>query len=186
MDDFGLTFSPTGAMNKDRAAANADSNGPVQEAIRTLSLRLPTVYGVPGAAGAPSLSPLMGAPGAQGIAALGAPRDPQGETPQMGLEQLLRKMFGQLVPSAGNAGPSAMPMPAPAGLRGSGMPSPTVVAGLTNTGGPFLPGRPDPLPDDPAATPIPSPAPARSNLATRMWNKYDEDTGRTTVPGGPF
>ncbi len=55
-DDFGLSFSPT--TTTDPRKAQADPNAPVQEAVRTLSLRLPRVVGARGAAPQPLLNGL--------------------------------------------------------------------------------------------------------------------------------
>jgi len=78
--DLGLTFSPTATT--DPTKAQRDPNAPVQEAIRTLSLRIPKVLGARGMAPAP----LLNGPGAAGV------MNPQG----MDLERLLRMLFGQM------------------------------------------------------------------------------------------
>lgn len=114
-DDFGLTFSPASAMNKDRAQANADPNGPVQEAIRTLSLRIPRVTGGKGIAPAPLLNSM----GAQGLPTNG-----------MGLEQILAMLFGRMQPQSPMGAPLS---PQTAGF-GSGQlsqpPMPNVTPGI--------------------------------------------------------
>ena len=150
MDDFGLTFSPSAAMNKDRASANADGNGPVQEAIRTLALRLPKVYGAQG------MSPLMGGQGSQGIGA-----------PGMGLEQLLARLFGQQGQQRGQQAPAGFM----GGLGGSA-PAPNVIPGLGGsaptprvTPGMEAPGF------DPGAQPQP---PSETALRPRMASKYED------------
>ena len=152
MDDFGLTFSPSGAMNKDRASANADGNGPVQEAIRTLALRLPKVYGAQG------MSPLMGGQGSQGIGA-----------PGMGLEQLLAKLFGQQGQQQGQQSQGFM------GGMGGSAPAPNVIPGLDDaqrTGNLPLANAPAPAPFP--ATPVETPP--TSNLRARMQDKYASPT----------
>ena len=77
-DDFGLQFNPTASMNRQGGAGASDPNQGVQEAIRTLSLRVPRISGAQG------FSPLMNAPGGQGVATPGG----------MTLDQLLLQIFG--------------------------------------------------------------------------------------------
>ena len=78
-----------------------------EEAIRTLSLRIPHIRG-----GAPSIAPnqLLQAPGAAGLAPGGANLG--------GLEQILRKIFG--LPATGSFAPPSAPGMAPPALGGGG------------------------------------------------------------------
>jgi len=81
--DFGLQFSPVSSMNRQQhGAGNGDPNQGVQEAIRTLSLRVPRVSGAQG------FSPLINAPGSEGVTRPGG----------MTLEQLLMQIFGNQRP----------------------------------------------------------------------------------------
>ena len=113
-EDFGLTFSPTTSLNKDRNAANADANGPVQEAIRTLSLRIPKVTGGKGLAP----QPLLNSMGSQGLGTPGG----------MNLEMLLKMLFGQ----GGGMNPQGMgqTQPMPGGSMGAPAPMPNFSPGV--------------------------------------------------------
>jgi hypothetical protein len=81
-NDFGLTFAPTGGDK----SKNTEPNAPVQEAIRTLSLRIPQVAG----AKALTPGPLMNSMGGGGLA------NPMG----INLERLLQMLFGQGQPAS--------------------------------------------------------------------------------------
>lgn len=133
MDDFGLTFTPT-AGNTQRGQANGAASDNVQEAIRTLSLRIPKVGGAQG------FSPLVGT----GSGMTG--------TPQMSLEQLLARLFGQ----QGQGQPSV------GGFGGSNQPAPSFVPGVVKDGSTPIPGQVSPLPPDPAPTPLPQPLPPQT------------------------
>jgi len=121
MDTYGLSFSPTASLDKSNKPTDPNAN--VQEAIRTLALRIPKVTGAKGFAP----DALMGAQGASAA--------PQGG---LGLDRLLAMLFGNQTPQGrpqaapmaglgGNAAPAA-PM---AGLGGNAAPAPRVL-GLGN------------------------------------------------------
>lgn len=115
LPDMGLTFSPATSMDRQQHGGPTDPNANVQEAIRTLSLRLPSIVG------AKSIAPaaLLSGAGSQGLMTPGA----QQGAP-MGLAQILQRLFG-----AGSGGGS---MPTP----GGSMPTPNVIPGVGNTSGP--------------------------------------------------
>lgn len=116
--DFGLSFSP--ATTLDRTKTNADPNAQVQEAIRTLSLRIPKVTGGKGIAP----GPLLNSMGGQGMGMPGG----------MGLEQLIAMLFGPKRPQ-GPQSPGGAPL-AP-GTAGFG-------AGQTSQPFPSAPSSPSP------------------------------------------
>jgi len=91
--DFGLQFSPASSMNRSQnGAGSGDPNQGVQEAIRTLSLRVPRVSGAQG------FSPLINALGSQGVATPGG----------MSLDQLLMQIFGGQRPQGMGASAPSM------------------------------------------------------------------------------
>lgn len=98
--DFGLSFAPTGqneAQNRDQAQT------PIQDAIKVLSLRIPSFVGAQGVAP----NALLQAPGASGM--------PGGMGVPGGLEEWLRRLLG------GDMGQMGVPMgPAPAPHIGAG------------------------------------------------------------------
>jgi hypothetical protein len=108
-EDFGLSFSP--ATTTDKTKAMADPNAPVQEAIRTLSLRIPKVTGGKGLAPAPLLNSM----GSQGMGMPGG----------MGLEQLLAMLFGQRQPAqpGGPMSPGGAPLSPATSSFGAGQTS---------------------------------------------------------------
>lgn len=148
IDPMGISFSPTG----DSQQNNAQKPTPVQQAIQTLSLRIPRTVGA--ASGAPQQL-LQG----QGGAGLGG-----NPNAAMTLEALIRRLFG------GGAG---LPMPgggAPGGGDpggGGAVPSPIVgfpapprAGEQPPTPGPTFPVPPSPggrAPEEPY-TPPPAPA----------------------------
>lgn len=77
MDTYGISFSPTQSMDKSQQPTDPNAN--VQEAIRTLALRLPKVTGAKGFAP----DALMGGMGAQGQ-----------QNGALGLDRLLAAIFG--------------------------------------------------------------------------------------------
>jgi hypothetical protein len=148
-DSFGLTFSPTTTTDPTKQNGSGPSDN-VQEAIRTLSLRLPSVVG----SRAPIPQGLLNAPGAAGVA------NPNG----MALERLLQMLFGQMQggitpqTALGAQGmpagsPGAMPMGAPSAPRfspgletGSGpmqSPAPSITT-TTGQSAPLTPQMPNP------------------------------------------
>ncbi len=99
-DTFGLSFSPT---SQDTASKPFNAQTPTQDAIRLLSLRIPRVVG----AGAPISGALLNAPGSAGMPA-GMSIGSTPGTPQLSLEDILRKLFGQMM-GTGTQPPSAAP-----------------------------------------------------------------------------
>jgi hypothetical protein len=126
-EDFGLSFSP--ATTTDKTKAMADPNAPVQEAIRTLSLRIPKVTGGKGLAPAPLLNSM----GSQGMGMPGG----------MGLEQLLAMLFGQRQPAqqGGPMSPGGAPLSPATSSFGAGQTS------QPPTGGQAMPRPSQPLPN---------------------------------------
>jgi len=108
MDTYGLSFSPTASLDKSNKPTDPNAN--VQEAIRTLALRIPKVTGAKGFAP----DALMSAQGASAA--------PQGG---LGLDRLLAMLFGN---QTQQGRPQAAPM---AGLGGNAAPAPRV-GGLGN------------------------------------------------------
>jgi hypothetical protein len=118
MPDFGLQFSPASSMSRQQnGAGNGDPNQGVQEAIRTLSLRVPRVSGAQG------FSPLINAPGSEGLARPGG----------MTLEQLLLQIFGNQRPQ-GAQGTFAPQGQAPASVKSYGPVTPSIKAGVAGGG----------------------------------------------------
>jgi len=111
-DTYGLSFSPTASLDKSNKPTDPNAN--VQEAIRTLALRIPKVTGAKGFAP----DALMGAAGASAA--------PQGG---LGLDRLLAMLFGN---QTSQGGPQAAPM---GGLGGTSAPAPRV-GGLGGTSAP--------------------------------------------------
>lgn len=141
-DDFGLSFSPT--TTTDPRKAQADPNAPVQEAVRTLSLRLPRVVGARGAAP----QPLLNGPGSAGLGPLAAPgagmAGPGG--PSFGIEQLLMTLFGAGAAPAPNVTP---------GIGGAGFAGQPSTPGFSfNEGAQGIPAAPAPA--APAPRPVPN------------------------------
>lgn len=138
-DPLGVSFSPTG-----HDGPNAPRPSPVQQAIQTLSLRIPSH------AGTSAFTPqsLLDAPGGAGL----------GGNADAILELLKKVLFG---PPQGRMGPGQMPggMPEPP-AGGGGIPDPRVVPGSGvptlprdgDPGGPGIIGVPSPLPRDPDQT----------------------------------
>lgn len=105
--DFGLSFNPGQQTGNAQDPQKAGSQTPIQDAIRTLSLRLPTFRG-PGIAP----MPLLTAQGSAGVMG-------QGQMPG-GLQQLLQQMFGQMQP--GGMAPQG-------GMAQQGPPAPKIIPG---------------------------------------------------------
>lgn len=82
--EMGLTFSPAASMDR-TAGKPTDPNANVQEAIRTLSLRLPSIVGAKSIAPAALLS-------GQGSAGLMTPGQQSGAP--LALQQILQQLFG--------------------------------------------------------------------------------------------
>lgn len=90
MDTYGISFSPTQSMDKSQQPTDPNAN--VQEAIRTLALRLPKVTGAKGFAP----DALMGGMGAQGQ-----------QNGALGLDRLLAAIFGAGGQGGMGGGPAA-------------------------------------------------------------------------------
>ena len=100
-DDYGLSFSPlTQGQNRTGQASpsGGGSQNPVQDAIRTLSYRVPRTVG----AQSPIPQALLSAPGGQGLPQSSLPGTQA--QPSLGLEDILRKLFG-LTPQASPMAP---------------------------------------------------------------------------------
>jgi hypothetical protein len=128
-DQFGISFAPTGQPGQGTGGATGPSeSSPVADAIKVLSLRIPRVVG-PGGLAPGGLLNGMGGGGMQGMS--GVPG---------GLEELLRRLFGQ-------------------GGAQTGAGTPKVTPGVTGPGGsPVGPLSPPP-PAAPPQAPVPPPAP---------------------------
>lgn len=130
---LGLSFAPTSA-NAAENAQQLTNQTPIQNAIRVLSLRMPTFVGARGIA--PDV--LFNAPGSAGLA---------GSFGAGGLEQFLRKLFlpDPWVASAGMQAPRSVPTTPliPRFVPGSGNGSASPDPGEVNRVGP----TPRPLPD---------------------------------------
>jgi hypothetical protein len=137
--DFGLQVSPASSMNRaQNGAGTGDPNQGVQEAIRTLSLRVPRVSGAQG------FSPLINAPGGQGVATPGG----------MSLDQLLMQIFGNQRPQgsqgsmgqapASSMGQSFQPSFTPGLGSDTGSGAPENSFGLQQTSAPAAPMAPAP------------------------------------------
>ena len=90
MDTYGISFSPTQSMDKSQQPTDPNAN--VQEAIRTLALRLPKVTGAKGFAP----DALMGGMGSQGQ-----------QNGALGLDRLLAAIFGAGAQGGMGGGPAA-------------------------------------------------------------------------------
>lgn len=135
--DMGMSFNP-GAQTRQPGEAPTGGAGqtPIQDAIRTLSLRIPHFRG-PGLAP----QPLMASPGASGVMGGGM----MGGGMPGGLQQLLQQIFGQMGGGAGAQAPSASSVPLPNFTPGGG--------GALQPPGDFAPGsyQPPAPPQQPPA-----------------------------------
>ena len=139
---FGINFVPgQDEQQKPQGVGGGPQVSPVQQAIRTISLRLPRVGGAQAMApGAIAPNALMGAPGGGGLAGMD----------DMTLEQLLLRLFG--------GGPMGMPTGGPGGPPPSRPPPHIIPGGVPPSapppsGGPSLPTWPAPTID--RTTPAP-------------------------------
>lgn len=89
MNDFGVTFNPASSMDQSQRGGSPDPNASVQQAIRTLSLRLPSVVG------AKSIAPMSL------LAGGGSQNMPGGQGQPFGLQQILQILMGGGDPMAG-------------------------------------------------------------------------------------
>lgn len=153
---FGLSFAP----GENKPAGN--DTGRLQQAIQTLSLRLPRVPGASSFTATPLLN-------SQGGGALGSPND------AMVLEQLKRLLFGGMQGGApgGMGGGSAPPSGLASLFGGAGLPSGGFTPRVQPGSGGDLPRDPDPAqspappmpPQTPSADPfsiqpLPGPSPS--------------------------
>jgi hypothetical protein len=138
-DNFGLNFAPLNAAGQKGQAGKGGS--PIQEAIRTLSLRLPKIVG----AGSPVAQPLLQSQGSMGLNPMPSPVLPSGpqawqadaptagpiqtsvgngsqvayapsqQAPQFDMETFLRKLFdfGNGRTSQPGSGPDGVSYPTP-------------------------------------------------------------------------
>jgi hypothetical protein len=106
--DFGLSFNPAQQSQDPMNSQQGGGQTPIQDAIRTLSLRIPTFRG-PGIAP----QPLMQSQGSMGVMG--------GQGMPGGLQQILAQIFGQRPQGQG------MPAPAPQ----SSVPLPNFKPGAT-------------------------------------------------------
>lgn len=145
MSDLGVSFSP---FNQDAKPQNQaqGSAAPVQDAIKILSLRQPTVAG----ASAPAPQALLGGPTVQGS--------------QMGAEGLLAMLRKLLLgPTAGATPGAAQGAPPPPSSFGTaGAPSLPVSVNFGNGGLPI--GPTDSTPSAPPSQPMPGGQPDLGNL----------------------
>ena len=176
LSDYGTSFSPLQRGPGDGREKPGGGGQPTQEAIRTISTRIPRM--AQGGAGiAPQ--PLLNAPGGMGMAS------PMGTAAQPnlgGLEELIRRLFGLVGGGQGQPGMGGSPMGAPAphvtpGIQGPATmptpapPEPTDIGPQQNWGN-FNPGQQGGFPTGPPAG-APNGVTAAldpSNLAARaMW-----------------
>src|SRR5262245_8106566 len=159
---IGLSFTPT-AQNQAQQQAFGSSN-PVQDAVKILSLKVPTVVG------AQSLAPagLLNAPGAGGL--------PGG----LNLDDLLKKLF------AAGGGPASLP-PGFGGTPGiTGAPSPPSLMPRITPGTPPPSGAPPSRLPGPGGTDIVT-VPPGSPVVDRTTPPMGTPAGGTPPAlGGPF
>lgn len=124
-DTLGLSFAPNQQQPGGPGGQKPGGMTPVQEAIRTIGLRVPRTVG----ARAIAPSPLMHAAGAGGFATgLGGLPGASGLDPGMGLEELLRKLFGL-------GGGSDLGAMGDGSGGGAGAPPPRIIPGINPTDG---------------------------------------------------
>lgn len=154
--EMGLSFAPTG--NRDQDQANGSNQTPLQDAIKVLSLRMPSFVGA-----AQGISPLAGMAGG---GSAGVPNI--GGVPG-GLEDLLRRLFG------GGGGLQ------PAGVPPLGPPPPTVSF-------PEIPGQPSGRPVGPGPDPSNTREPANAGVVRPGGIQASPGGGRSPMMGGrlPF
>jgi hypothetical protein len=136
--DFGLNFAPT-AQNQQQNAQNGQSQSPIQDAIKVLSLRIPSFVGARGIAP----NELLQGGGAAAAGGMGAGMPG-------GLEQFLRQLFGQMGGGPMGGGGLASPPQPHIGIGGSlgktlAPPEPTPPMGT----------MPQPRMPDPMSSPTP-------------------------------
>lgn len=161
-EDVGLSFSPL--TNQGGAMGQRPAQTPVQDAIRTLSYRVPKDVG----SASPIPPELLAALGGAGI---GGVPGTEGD-PSMGFEEIIRKIFG-MTPGAMTP-PRIFP-----GLRDPG-------AG----GAPIAPAPTEPAPIEPTlrgpGAPMPVPAPGPTEVPVAPWREPAPGTFTPRAPGGPM
>lgn len=111
----GLSFSPLTPQGNGSGDGNAT---PIQQAVRTLSYKVPRTVG----AASPIPSQLLNSQGSAGVQApMGGqmpsnvgPSMGSAPTPDVGLEEILRRLFGMQIPAQEAQGPSMGASMAPA------------------------------------------------------------------------
>lgn len=127
-DSLGLSFSPFDSNSNKTGQPPQTGSGPIQDAIRVLSLKIPRVSG-----GAPIPQQLLNAPGAP-MGAAGSMQSPQFAGDLM---ELIRRLFGGDATAAQGAPPKFIPgIGNGGGGIGQGEPPPA-----TGTPGPINPGN---------------------------------------------
>lgn len=141
MANVGLSFSPTSDQTNAQSKQQTGSGlSPVQDAIRILSFRVPTVLG------ASAVSPLVGL-GSQPIGG-GAPID------SALMQEWLRRLFGgEAGGGFGSAGQPGTGLP-PAPSGGAPPPTPPPPSVIVNQPR-AVPGPPDQTPPEPMPSPFP-------------------------------
>lgn len=165
-DPFGVSFSPAGGGPGQQAQNGARPN-PIQQAIQTLSLRIPQAAG----AGAFTSQALLNSPGGSGFGG-GAPVDAANT-----LEMIKKILFGNQG-APGQGGPQMpMPMPGRVGPMPPSMPGPTP--------GGFQPPDPPPYqppPQAPMMSPHFSPIEGTGAPAPPQGTSYGNDGRGVPMP----
>ena len=144
---FGLTFAPNQQGPNPQQGGDPNQSAPLQEAIKVLNLRLPTVHGARGLAPAPLM---------QSLGSGGLPSSMMGG----GIEQMLAMLFGALRNSQGvspqqvnpgqqpGTGSINVPPMVPSAMGGSA-PLPKFTPGIQAPGGTPNTQEPPPFVDRP-------------------------------------
>jgi hypothetical protein len=167
-DPFGLSFSPADQSGPNGQPTNGQRPSPVQQAIQTLSLRIPRVVGASGLAPTPLLN-------SQGGSALGG--DPNSAAL---LEQLKRLLFGS---------PASSPMSSPFPQAPQGDLGQTLSGMFGSPGGPVSQppdsGSGEPLPGSGTGSPLPTGIP-NPKVLPGGDGVGGPDTSPMTQPLGPM
>ena len=180
LSDYGQSFSPLRQGPDDRSKPGGGSQ--TQEAIRTISTRIPRI-----SQGGQSLAPapLLNAPGGMGMA---APMGTAG-APSLGLEELIRRLFGLLAGGVPQGAPA--PMGAPGGMAPMGAPAPMAAPAPMGGLGGGMGSAPQPR-VIPGVLPIPPGAPVQPPMgATDIgtpphWGTFNPGQLGGPFPGGPY
>jgi hypothetical protein len=176
-DPFGVSFSPTGQNGPNgQPQAPGSRPSPIQQAIQTLSLRIPRVAG----ASAFTAQPLLTSAGGSGLG------DPNSAAV---LEQLRRMLFGS--PAGMSQGPTA---PSPMGGQSGQDPFAALAQALGISQGSQMPQQPtsgsgapldnqsgtgSPLPADPGGVPLPNFVAGKNEKPITL---QDQPLANTTAP----